>query len=143
MRTWRCCAGKRVRGRRSERDRTMIETERHAVRLPSAQGIWKRLSVLGEKLGVDALTYNPGIFRGFHEAAIRNSPLMAAAVLAEFPAATSLVDVGCGTGAFAAEFQRRGLRVLGFEYSARGRRWAARTGVRALPFDVARDDRAD
>jgi SAM-dependent methyltransferase len=121
----------------------MIESECQAVRLPSAQGVWKRLSFLGEKLGVDSLTYNPGIFRGFHQAAIRNAPLMADAVLAEFPDATSLVDVGCGTGAFAAEFQGRGLMVVGFEYSARGRRWAARMGVRALPFDVSRDDRAD
>jgi len=37
-----------------------------ALRWPSAQGVWKRLSLLGEMLGADWLTYNPGIFRGFH-----------------------------------------------------------------------------
>jgi SAM-dependent methyltransferase len=116
---------------------------RSAVRLPSAQGVWKRLSRLGETLGVDWLTYNPGVFKGFHHAALRNAPLVAEAVLEAFPDARSLVDVGCGTGATAAEFQQRGLRVLGFEYSARGRRWSARTGVRALPFDVSKRDRAD
>jgi 2-polyprenyl-3-methyl-5-hydroxy-6-metoxy-1,4-benzoquinol methylase len=110
-----------------------------ALRRPTMHGVWARVSLLGEKLGSDALTYNPGIFRAFHQAALRNAPPLVDAVLARFPDARTLVDVGCGTGVFAAEFQRRGLRVVGLEYARRARRWAERGGVHVLPFDVARD----
>jgi SAM-dependent methyltransferase len=93
--------------------------------------------MLGERLGIDALTYNKGVFWLFHHDAVANAPHLADAVLAEFPRARSLADIGCGTGGFAAEFQRRGLRVVGCEYSAIGRRWAGRAGVRVVPFDAA------
>ena len=113
------------------------------IRLPSSHGIWSRLSRVGERLGWDWLTYNPGIFRHFHEAALRNAAPLASAVINEYPHARSLIDVGCGSGAFAAEFQRRGLSVVGFEYSPRGRAIAKSLGVDARPFNVATSDRPE
>jgi SAM-dependent methyltransferase len=53
------------------------------------------------------------------------------------PKGLKWLDVGCGTGAFASEFQRRGLVVTACEASPRGRAWAERAGVTVHPFDVA------
>jgi SAM-dependent methyltransferase len=103
------------------------------------RAVFLRLSRMGERLGISWLTYNPAVYWHFHWMAVYDAPRMAHAVLAEFPAATSLADVGCGTGAFAAEFARRGLRVGACEYAARGRRWARRAGIDAIPFDVSRE----
>jgi len=96
-------------------------------------------SALGSKLGWEWLIYNPLVRICFERAAQRGAPKVADAVLREFPAARSLADVGCGTGGFAAEFQRRGLRVFGCEYSARSRRGAQRKQVEVLPFDLSGD----
>lgn len=106
------------------------------------RSFYRRLSALGERLGIDAFTYNRGIFLTFHEAALKDAPKMADAVLQEFPSARSLADVGCGSGGFAAEFIRRGLKVQGCEYSPRGREWCARQGVPVVPFDVSKPDQA-
>ncbi len=103
-------------------------------------GTWMRLSHLGERLGWDWLMYNPGVFEHFHHGAAIAAPYMADAVLGEIPDISSLVDVGCGTGAMAAEFKRRGVRVVGLEHNAKGRRWAERAGVPVLPFDVSAGD---
>lgn len=104
------------------------------------RSFYRRLSILGERLGIDSFTYNRGVFLSFHEAALVNAPKMADAVLKEFPAARSLADVGCGSGGFAAEFIRRGLKVQGCEYSPRGRQWCAKQGVPVVPFDVSKTD---
>lgn len=116
---------------------------RRLFRIPSSHGVWARLSLVGERLGWNWLMYNPGIFRHFHEAAVRNAPMLADAVLAEFPGVRTFIDVGCGSGGFAAEFQRRGLKVIGFEFSPRGRKIALSQGVDARPFDVGKSDQPD
>lgn len=101
------------------------------------RSFYRRLSLIGERLGIDGLTYNRGVFLAFHEAALANAPKVADAVLTEFPGIASLADVGCGSGGFAAEFMRRGVRVMGCEYSARGREWCRRQGVPVVAFDVS------
>ncbi len=98
---------------------------------------YRSVSHLGERLGWDALTYNYGTIRAFHRAALRDAPAIATAILAAFPETQTIADIGCGTGAHAAEFQRRGLRVVGCEYMPRSRRWAARQDVEAYPLDVS------
>ncbi|MBC7771416.1 MAG: class I SAM-dependent methyltransferase [Pyrinomonadaceae bacterium] len=122
---------------------TQTSSNRSPVRIPGMHGVWRRLSRVGEKFGWDWLIYNPGIFQSFHAAALKNAPLFTPVVLKEFPGVRTFVDVGCGTGGFAAEFQRRGLKVVGFEYSPRGREWAKRTGIDVRPFDVSISDSAD
>ncbi len=117
--------------------------KRTLLKLPSRHGIWARLSYLGETLGWDWLIYNPGVFKSFQQAALKNAPPLADAVRSEFPSAKSIVDVGCGPGIFAAEFQRRGMKVVGFEYSPHGRKLAVQQGIDARPFDVGVSDTAD
>lgn len=91
---------------------------------------------MGQKLGWDWLTYNPVMAMSFHEIAVRAAPRFVDAALTLFPGTRSVCDVGCGSGGYLAEFQRRGMRVMGCEYSPRARRWAASLGVTAHPFHL-------
>src|SRR4051812_48386636 len=74
------------------------ESLRHFIE----RGIGSRLSRLGETLGWDALTYNRLHFRHFHELGVHCAPLMYDAMLSALPPVGCLIDVGSGTGAFAA-----------------------------------------
>jgi SAM-dependent methyltransferase len=95
-------------------------------------------SALGQWLGWEWLTYNPLVKYSFDRAARRNAPKMADAVLEEFPELKRLADVGCGGGIFAAEFQTRGVNVVGCEYSATSRKLAEKRGVKTYPFDLSK-----
>ena len=100
-------------------------------------GLGFRLSRVGERLGIDALTYNPVIMESFHSFALHNAAKVVSAILEVFPETASFIDVGCGSGAFAAEFTRQGLRTIGLEHSRHGVELARRQGVDCRPFDVA------
>lgn len=102
------------------------------------QVLYHGVSRFGEKIGSDALTYNYGVFLSFHRATLRNATKVADVILKQFPDIKTIADVGCGTGGYAAEFQRRGLKVLACEYAPRARRWAKKQGVNALPFDLSK-----
>jgi len=95
-----------------------------------------RLSRLGQALGIHALTYNPFIMLEFHEHGLREAPKVADAFKAVFPTVQRIFDVGCGSGAFAAEFSRRGYSVTAVEHSNYGRTIAARQGVKCRSFDL-------
>jgi len=103
------------------------------------RGIGRRLSLLGEKLNIHWLIYNPIHFMHFHELALENAPGVVRTLASVFPQAKRYVDVGAGTGAFAAEAQRAGRQVLACEHSPKGRRVAARQGVDCRPFDLMKD----
>jgi SAM-dependent methyltransferase len=60
-----------------------------------------------------------------------------------FPAAQRYVDVGAGTGAFAAEAKRQGRIVLACERSRVGRLFARSQGVDCHPFNLNRTSPAD
>ena len=90
---------------------------------------WRRVSLIGERLGWDSWTYNAGVFQFFHDTAIKSAPGFADAVLAAFPGAKRIIDVGCGSGAMAAELRRRGTDTRGIEHSPKGREWATKQGV--------------
>jgi SAM-dependent methyltransferase len=102
-------------------------------------GMGRRLSMLGEKLGIHWLVYNPLLFRDFHDEAVKSAPGVMRAMRRVLPDARRCVDVGCGSGAYAAEARRQGLDAVGCEHNSTGRRWAARQGVQCLPFDLTRD----
>jgi SAM-dependent methyltransferase len=95
-------------------------------------------SRLGERHGWDWLTYNWGITYSLHGMARRDAPIFVSELLNVFPGVTSVADIGCGSGVYAAELQSRGLKVLGCEYGARPLRWARRLGVNAVPFDLSK-----
>jgi SAM-dependent methyltransferase len=101
------------------------------------------ISEFGEKHGIGWLTYNPLLFIYYHYVARKNAPPMMRAISQVFPAAQRYLDVGAGSGAFAASAARRGRQVWACEYSRWGRMMAQRQGVRSIPFDLYADPPAD
>jgi len=94
-------------------------------------------SELGERLGIEWLTYNPLVFLFFHEYAVADAPTVARTFEEVFPDAGRFVDAGAGSGAYAAELRRRGHVVVAYEYARLGRFIARLQGVDARPFDLA------
>jgi hypothetical protein len=97
------------------------------------------LSGLGERLGIESLVYNPLIFLYYHEHAHASAPVVADTFEDVFPGAQTFVDVGAGSGAFAAELVRRGRSVQALEHSRIGRLIAHLQGVGVKPFDLMKD----
>ena len=96
-----------------------------------------RASRLGERRGWDWLTYNPMTMWSYHRMARRDAGPVIAALAETFPDARSYVDVGAGSGAFAAEARRRGKPATALERSRVGRALARAQGAQAVPFDLA------
>jgi SAM-dependent methyltransferase len=99
--------------------------------------------MLGGRTGVSWLIYNPLTILQFHDQGLYNAPLVTSAILDSFPRAKMVLDVGCGTGAFAAEFARRGCSAVGLERSLYGRKLALRQRVDCRDFDLTRTIPAD
>jgi SAM-dependent methyltransferase len=99
--------------------------------------------MLGERLGIDWLTYNPIVFRSFHETGLKSAPGVMRVMARVFPQAKSYADVGAGSGVYAAEAQRQGIRAIACEHNKTGRRWCRRQGVDCRSFDLTRDPPAD
>jgi SAM-dependent methyltransferase len=97
-----------------------------------------RTTAFGERHGIDWLTYNPLQMLQYHRMALADAPAVVAAVLETFPDTRRIADVGCGSGAFAAEFQRRGLSVAACEHAVGGRLVARLQGVEVSRFDLDR-----
>jgi SAM-dependent methyltransferase len=83
----------------------------------------------GERRGLDWLIYNPLVFAFWHDRAVDSAQLVADALERAFPQARSYADIGAGTGAYAAELQRRHKRVVAYERSRWGRLFAHSQGV--------------
>lgn len=108
--------------------------------------LWKAgpaLSKVGERTGVDWLTYNPLLYFQFHELAKRNAPGVVGTIAAHFPSASTWLDVGAGTGAFAAHAKSLGKQVRACEYSPTGRAYARKQGVDSRPFDLTQEPPTD
>ncbi|HMJ89676.1 MAG TPA: methyltransferase domain-containing protein [Candidatus Acidoferrum sp.] len=99
-------------------------------------GAGRRLSQLGERLGQQWLIYNRFVMRQFHDEALFNAPLVVPALMTMFSNTRTVLDVGAGSGAFAAEFQRRGVRAIALERSSHGLALARKQGVDARKFDL-------
>jgi SAM-dependent methyltransferase len=100
-------------------------------------------SAVGERRGVEWLTYNPLLMLEYHRYGLRDAPAVVQVMAETFPAARRYVDVGAGTGVFAAEAMRQGLDVIACERSRGGRVAAGWQGVPVVPFDLSRDPPAD
>lgn len=94
------------------------------------------LSKAGERWDIDWLIYNPLAFVWYHEQAVASAPGVMRTFARLFPSARTYVDVGAGSGAFAAEAQRLGRRTVAYEHSRLGRLVAKSQGVDARPFDL-------
>jgi len=99
-------------------------------------GVGKRFSRFGERIGSQWLTYNPLIMLEYHDMAVANAPGVVNALTTVFPQGKRVFDVGSGSGAYAAEFLRRGYTVLACEHSASGRKLARQQGVECREFDL-------
>jgi SAM-dependent methyltransferase len=95
-----------------------------------------RASRLGERRGWDWLVYNPLTMWSYHRLARADAAPVMAAVREVFPSARELIDVGAGSGAYAAAAARRGARVVALERSRAGRMMATLQRVRSAPFDL-------
>lgn len=102
-------------------------------------GLGRRLSLLGEKLKIDWLIYNPIHFMHFHEHALLNAPGVMRAFAQVFPEARRYLDVGAGSGAFSAQANRTGRVSIACEHNAKGRQLAQKQGVDCRPFDLMKD----
>jgi hypothetical protein len=96
-------------------------------------------SRLGERRGIQWLMYNPLQLLAYHRLAAREAPGVARAFTRVFPDAGSFVDVGAGSGVYASELRRLGVRVEACEHARAGRFVAKRLGVRSVPFDLVRE----
>ncbi len=99
-------------------------------------GFGRRLAQFGQWIGSDRLIYNPMVMRHFHDDALLDSPRVISAVLEAFPEAQKFLDVGSGSGAFAAELLRRSKDAVALERSPHGRALAIKQGVDCRPFDL-------
>jgi SAM-dependent methyltransferase len=81
--------------------------------------------------------------RHFHDQGVRDARLVVPVVVSAFPSAKSFLDVGCGTGAFVAEFARQGFRSIGLERSPHGRKLALGQKVDCRDFDLTRSIQAE
>jgi SAM-dependent methyltransferase len=95
-----------------------------------------RASRAGDRRGWDWLVYNPLTMWSYHRLARREAGPVIAALNRVFPEAGTYLDVGAGSGAYAAAARRRGLRVLALERSRAGRALAAAQRVRPAAFDL-------
>lgn len=70
--------------------------------------------------------------------AARSAPAIVESLLREFRP-SSVLDVGCGTGAMLAAFAARGCRAKGLEYADAGIRMCQQRGLDVLKFDIEKD----
>ncbi len=112
-------------------------------RSPYYWPVTEALSKAGERWGVDCLVYNPLLFGWYHEQAVASAPGVMRTFARLFPNAQSYVDVGAGSGAFAAEARRLGWRTLAYEHRRLGRLIAKSQEVSAQPFDLRRGSACD
>ncbi|HEX3803725.1 MAG TPA: methyltransferase domain-containing protein [Solirubrobacteraceae bacterium] len=94
------------------------------------------LSRLGERYDQQWLIYNPVLFLFFFGRSIADAPGVVKVVEEVFPEAQTFLDVGAGSGGFAAEVKRTGRRITACEYNKVGRWFTGLQGVVSHPFDL-------
>lgn len=99
------------------------------------------LGRLGERVGAHWLIYSPLRMHQFHLMAMDDAESVVGSLIDVFGDARTFGDIGCGTGAYAAEINRRGRTAVGYEYSVIGRLFARRQGVSVRRFDLATSSR--
>ncbi len=95
--------------------------------------------MLGDKLGWNWLTYNPGVYFEFAVMARRNCAGFTNGIAKAFPKAKTICDVGAGTGQYLQGLQKLGRKVDGFEYSPMGRAFGRLIGVPLGEFDLCNE----
>jgi len=101
------------------------------------------MELLGELLGVRWLAYNPIRFYRWHLFAQDTKAGVAESILSTFPEARSFADIGAGTGTYAAELRRRGVRTVACENALFGRAFSYWQRLRSRPFDLTQQPPAE
>jgi SAM-dependent methyltransferase len=96
-----------------------------------------RLTEMGERHGMSGLVYNPLTFLFYLGCSLANAPGVMGAIRGVVPEARRYVDVGAGSGGFAALARRRGIDVEACEHSRVGRFFSRLLRVPVSPFDLA------
>jgi SAM-dependent methyltransferase len=91
---------------------------------------------IGERHQIQWLIYNPLLFLYFFGRSVSDAPGVVRTIGALLPEARSYLDVGGGSGGFAAQFKRTGRHVTAIEYNALGRWFTRRLGVPSYGFDL-------
>lgn len=98
-------------------------------------GRW--ISCAGEILGSEDLIFNSCTHASFHKSALERAPVTIPFILQLYPGLRKVVDMGCGTGVFVAEFLKHNVHAEGFEYSEKARKIARDSfGIEVKPFDL-------
>ena len=108
-----------------------------------SDAIGGKISRVGEVLGIERLIYNPLTFWNFHRVAKYSAPGVIRTFKQMFPDAKRYLDVGAGSGAYAAEATRSGINCIAIEYSATARKIAHKQNVDCRPFDLTQDPPAN
>jgi SAM-dependent methyltransferase len=95
-----------------------------------------RSSAAGERLGWQWLIYNPLMLLEYHRYARHDALPVMRAIRRTFPESLTLIDVGAGTGTYAAAARTLGLRVLACERSRFGRAFARAQRVPTVKLDL-------
>lgn len=93
------------------------------------------MDAVGERTGIEAILYRPGVFRAFDRYACANAPGFTARLLSVFGPVRYL-DVGAGTGRYAERLRELGATADACEHAKTGRKMAAERGLEVLPFDL-------
>jgi SAM-dependent methyltransferase len=102
----------------------------------------RRMERLGRMFGVRWLAYNPIRFYRWHVYAEDSKRAVVDSIVSAFPDARSFADVGAGTGTYAAELARRGVRVVACEKALFGRMFAFWQRLPSRSFDLSRREPA-
>jgi len=121
--------------RLSSGERRVLRGEHLGRRLEKVNRGLERLS---ELLGVRWLAYNPIRFYRWHLFAEDTKVSVTQSILTTFPEARSFADVGAGTGTYAAELRRRGVRAVACEKALFGRAFSYWQRLRSRSFDLTR-----
>ena len=103
------------------------------------QPVFLWLAGVGDRHGVGWLLYNPALMRYYHEQGLLDAPGVVSGLRTLFPEAGRYLDIGAGSGAFAAEVARQGVAVQACEHSRIGRLMMRRQRVDCRPLDLRRD----
>lgn len=98
-------------------------------------GRW--VSLIGELVGSQDLTFNAYTYASFHKSAFERAPATVTGILKLYPGLRNIVDLGCGTGVFVEEFLKHNVHSEGYEYSDKARMIARDSfGIEVKPFDL-------
>lgn len=82
--------------------------------------------------------YDAGYFASIDSSASRAAPIIADSIVEGF-GPTSVLDVGCGTGALLHALQQRGVAGKGLEYAGIALRYCRERGLDVIKFDLESD----